>query len=64
MHRIIHGTLYERQPQACGHTVRIHDLGRGHVEVVDPGVERELQRLVRHILGHVTQRCRAIDQHG
>ena len=34
MHRIIHGTLYERQPQACGHTVRIHDLGHGHVEVV------------------------------
>ena len=34
MHRIIHGTLYERQPQACGHKVRIHDLGHGHVEVV------------------------------
>ena len=34
MHRIIHGTLYERQPQPCGHTVRIHDLGHGHVEVV------------------------------
>lgn len=34
MHRIIHGTLYARQPQPCGHTVRIHDLGHGHVEVV------------------------------
>ena len=33
MHRIIHGTLYARQPQPCGHTVRIHDLGHGHVEV-------------------------------
>lgn len=34
MHRIIHGTLYERQPQPCGHTVRVHDLGHGHVEVI------------------------------
>ena len=33
MHRIIHGTLYARQPQPCGHIVRIHDLGHGHVEV-------------------------------
>lgn len=34
MYRIIHEVLYKRQPQPCGHTVRIHDLGHGHVELV------------------------------
>ena len=34
MHRIIAGTLYERNPRPYAHDLRVYDLGNGHVEAL------------------------------
>lgn len=34
MHRIIAGTLYERNPTPYAHDLRVYDLGHGHVEAL------------------------------